>query len=254
MLKVGKRNFFETFKQIFNLNIFEVIFNFFLVHRNPLNAIVNELFSTGKYPSMIILKNKMKIKLYSVYDFSTLNLVFCRQDYYKPKNINLVVDIGSNIGISCLYWLDNNSSCKIVSFEPSSRNYKKLLFNTKKFKKNITFNKLGVSNKNMTTKLYLSKSGVNDSIRKTFRPKYEMIKLIDINIVLKKLLAKNDIIDVLKIDTEGTEKEILENIKKQYFEKIKVINIEGSDYKNIVPNYFSFSFKGSASRFINNRC
>ena len=75
---------------------------------------------------------------------------------------------------------------------------------------------MGVSNKNMTTKLYLSKSGVNDSIRKTFRPKYEMIKLIDINIVLKKLLAKTDIIDVLKIDTEGTEKEILENIKKQY--------------------------------------
>jgi FkbM family methyltransferase len=253
MLRVGKRNFVETLKQIFNLNIFNLFLRFFAVHKNPISAIFNEFFSAGKYPSFIILRNKMKIKLYSVYDFSTLNLVFCRQDYYKPKKINLVVDIGSNIGISCLYWLDNNPNCKIKSFEPSSRNYKRLLFNTKKFNKNISCNKIGVSNKNMFAKLYLSKSGVNDSIKKTFRPKYEKIRLIDINIILRKLLLKNSVIDILKIDTEGTERQILENIKKEYFKKIKVINIEGSNYKDIVPSYFSFSFKGSASRFINTK-
>jgi spore coat polysaccharide biosynthesis predicted glycosyltransferase SpsG len=105
----------------------------------------------------------------------------------------------------------------------------------------------------MFAKLYLSKSGVNDSIKKTFRPKYEKIRLIDINIILRKLLLKNSVIDILKIDTEGTERQILENIKKEFFKKIKVINIEGSNYKDIVPSYFSFSFKGSASRFINTK-
>jgi len=251
MIRVGKRKIFETIKQIFNLNIFPTLIRFFIVHQNPFLSIFNEFFSKGKYPKFLYLKNKMKIKLYSVFDFSTLNLVFCRGDYYKPSNIKLVLDIGSNIGITCLYWIYNNPNCKIFAYEPSSKNYKRLLFNTSKFRKNIICKKLGVSNKNQNAKLFLSESGVNDSIKKKFRPKYEKIKLVSINNILKNIFLNNDTLDVLKIDTEGTEKEILENINKKFFKKIKVINIEGTNYKNIIPDYFSFSIKGSASRFIN---
>ena len=253
MVKVGKRNIFETLKQIFNLNIFPTLLRFFLIHQNPFLAIFNETFSRGKYPKIIYLKNNIKIKLYSVFDLSTLNLVFCRGDYYKPRNIKRVLDIGSNIGITCLYWMHNNPDCKVFSYEPSTRNYKRLLYNTKKFKKNIICKKLGVSYKNQYAKLYLSGSGVNDSIKKKFRKKYEKIKLININSILKNFFLKNDIIDVLKIDTEGTEKDIIENIQKKYFKKIKIINIEGTNYRKTIPDYFSFSIKGSASRFINTK-
>ena len=68
---------------------------------------------------------------------------------------------------------------------------------------------------------------------------------------LKKALLVGNKIDVLKIDVEGKEREILKNIKKKYFNKIRVINIEGNNFDNIVPSYFAHSFKGSASRFIN---
>ena len=251
MIRIGKRKISETFKQIFSLDILTTVFRFFIIHEKPFNAIFNEFFSMGKYPVLIRIKKKIEIKLYSFSDFSTLNLIFCRQDYFKPKNIELVIDIGSNIGISCLYWLVDNPNCIVHSYEPSSKNYKRLFLNTKKYNKNIKNNKFGVSSKNENLRLYLSKSGVNDSVQKIPGAKYEKIKLIDINKILKKALLVENKIDVLKIDVEGKEREILKNIKKKYFNKIRVINIEGNNFDNIVPSYFAHSFKGSASRFIN---
>ena len=253
MIKIGKRYIHEIFKQLISLNIFNIIKKFFLVHKNPIRAMVNEFFSIGNYPKTITLMNKYKIKVYNIDDFSTLNLVFCREDYFKPKKIKVVIDIGSNIGISSLYWFIGNPTCKIYSFEPSEKNFKKQKINTKIFKKNIILKKIGVSNKNEKSKLYLSKSGVNDSIIKIQNADYEIIKLVSINSILEKIFLKSKKIDVLKIDVEGKEREILKSIKKNYFSKIRVINIEGKNYNRFIPKYFSYSFKGSASRFINNK-
>ena len=253
MIKIGKRNIFEALKQIFSVNIANTFIRFFIVHENPINAMINELFSLGKYPKFIRVMKKYKIRLFSLDDFSTFNLIFCRQDYYKPKDIKTVIDIGSNIGLSSLYWLIDNPNCKIYSFEPSSKNFIRQKFNLKKFKKNIIFKKIGVSNKNEISKLYISKSGVNDSINKIKNAKYEKMKLININSILDKILIKSNSIDVLKIDVEGMEKNIIKSIKKKYFNKIRVINIEGNNYNNLIPKYFTFSFRGSASRFVNNK-
>lgn len=136
MLRLGKRSFKEVINQIFSISIFYTIYNFFIIHKNPILALFNEFFSCGIYPKIIQIKN-FKIKIYSVDDFSTLNLVFCRQDYINLNNKHIVVDIGSNIGISTLYWLHNDPNCKIYCYEPSTINFKRLSFNLKKFKKNI---------------------------------------------------------------------------------------------------------------------
>lgn len=253
MAKIGKRNIFEILKQIISSNILNIIKNFFLIHENPIRAMLNEFFSIGNYPKTLKLMNKYNIKLYSFHDFSTFNLIFCREDYYKPKNIKIVIDIGSNIGISPLYWFINNPRCKIYSFEPSSKNYKRQKLNIKNFQKNVFLKKVGVSDTNKIIKLYISKSGVNDSTKKIPNAKYEIIKLININDLLKKIILKSKRVDVLKIDVEGLEEKILKSIRKSYFSKIKVINIEGKNYNNIMPKYFSFSFRGSASRYINRK-
>lgn len=253
MIKIGKRNISEVLKQIFSLNFINIIKRFFSVHENPIYAMINEFFSLGKYPKTINVMKKYKIKLYSLHDFSTFNLIFCREDYFKPKNIKTVVDIGSNIGISALYWYIDNPNCKIYSFEPSSKNFIRQKSNTKNFKKNIIIKKVGISNKNEIIKLYLSKCGVNNSKIRIINAKNERVKLVNINDILEKIIVKSNTIDVLKIDVEGLEENILRVIKKKYFNKIKVINIEGKNYNNLIPKYFTFSFKGSASRFINDK-
>ena len=252
MIRLGKRSLKEVINQIFSISIFYTIYNFFIIHKNPILALFNEFFSCGMYPKIIQIKN-FKIKIYSVDDFSTLNLVFCRQDYINLNNKRIVVDIGSNIGISTLYWLHNDSNCKIYCYEPSTINFKRLSFNLKKFKKNIILKKIAVDNKNYFSRLYLTKTGTNSSMFSRNKKNFEMIRVIDINSILCLLLKKYKYIDILKIDTEGTELNIIKSIKYNYIKKIKVINIEGKNYNSYLPNFFAFSFKGSASRFKNTK-
>ena len=73
-----------------------------------------------------------------------------------------------------------------------------------------------------------------------------MKKKINVNANEKNLQNKNFVI-------EGCEREILKSIDKKYFKRIRIINIEGSNYNKIVPKYFRYSFNASASRFENTR-
>ena len=253
MIKIGKRHLNEVIKRVFKKNLLKIIKNFFIVHKNPIQAMYDEFFTKGKYPKLIKTKIGVKIKLFSYGDFSTFNLVFCRQDYLADKKINTVVDIGSNIGITTHYWLFKNPKAKIYCYEPSKKNFKRLIENTKKFKKNIKLKRSAVSNFNGYSKLYKSETGVNDSIIEKVSKDFEKIKVIAINDILKQFFIKFEKLDILKIDTEGCEREIIKSIEKKYFKKIRIINIEGSNYKNFVPNYFSYSFNASSSRFENRR-
>lgn len=253
MIKIGKRPLSEVINRVFRKELIEIIKNFFVVHKNPILTMYDEFFTKGKYPRLIETKIGVKIKLFSYGDLSTFNLVFCRQDYLADNKINTVLDIGSNIGITVNYWLFKNPKAKIYCYEPSKRNFKRLIRNTKKFKKNIKLYQKAVSNFNGYSKLYRSKTGVNDSIVDKISKDFDKVKVIKINDILKKFFSKYKNLDILKIDTEGCEREILKSIDKKYFKKIRIINIEGDNFNSIVPKYFSYSFNSSVSRFINTR-
>ena len=64
------------------------------------------------------------------------------------------------------------------------------------------------------------------------------IKIYPLNFFIKKYSIK--IINILKIDTEGYEKEVLKGISKKNFKKIQYIVIEKCLYKDLYHNY---SFK-----------
>ena len=253
MIKIGKRPLSEVINRVFRKELLEIIQNFFIVHKNPMKAMYEEFFTKGKYPRTIETKQGIKIKLFSYGDFSTFNLVFCRQDYLTDKKINVVLDIGSNIGITAHYWMFKNPKVKIYCYEPSKINFKRLTENTKKFKKNISIKKYAVSNFNGYSKLYRSETGVNDSIIDKVSKKFDKVKVVEINTILKQIFNNFKTLDILKIDTEGCEREILKSINKKYLKKIRIINIEGSNYNNLIPKYFKYSFNASASRFENKR-
>jgi len=54
----------------------------------------------------------------------TVNEIFCREDYYCNGSVNVVVDLGSNIGLSALYFLSRNDKAKVYLFEPDPKNYR----------------------------------------------------------------------------------------------------------------------------------
>ena len=53
MIKIGKRPLSEVIKRVFKKNLFKIIKNFFIVHKNPIQAMYEEFFTKGKYPKLI---------------------------------------------------------------------------------------------------------------------------------------------------------------------------------------------------------
>ena len=134
--------------------------------------------------------------------------------------INLSLDIGANVGNYTKLILQETNS-KVISFEPLPNAYRELEVLKKDFKERLeTFN-IAISNENKKQELYFGnekseKASLMDNLEKlsfvgktnTNKIPVEVKKLDDLKDILK-----NQIIDFIKIDTEGYEFEVLDGAK-----------------------------------------
>ena len=184
---------------------------------------------TSKKFSMLETKSGIKIKLRTnSTDLMALTHVWLIGEY-KRKNFEIntedvVIDVGGHIGLFSLYASQFCKSGKIFTFEPVKENFQLLsenvsLNNLSNLK---TFN-LAVSNSNSSRKLYLNEDAAGHSM---FSESSQSITVNSIS--LKQIFDDNDIIhcDFLKLDCEGSEYEIIKNLPKEYFQKIKKMIIE----------------------------
>mgnify|MGYP001184277305 CR=1 FL=1 len=149
------------------------------------------------------------INLDGLYEKNNLELLIYWINSNCPSFLNgNVLDIGANIGNHSLFF--SNYFKKVISFEPHPKIFKILSLNTENIK-NIKIYNFGASNKNTSLSMLenkLNMGGSKLSLNNT---------TTSLNVKLKKLDdfckdLKN--ITLLKIDTEGHEKEVLEGAKK----------------------------------------
>lgn len=251
-MKIGKRSINEFKDRILDPSSYIGILNFFQVHENPLKAILNEGFSLGDYPCVINIKTpvgKHKVKLWSVADFSTLNLVFCRKDYYTPANLKTVIDIGSNVGLSTLYWLTRNNDSFTYCYEPSPISLERLEENLKDLSGRYSVEQAAVSDFNGQGQLGIEKSGVYSSLDLKSE-EYVECQVLCINEILEKVCSERNNIDVLKIDSEGHELRTLKAIDKNFWNKISVINVDMFGASKYIPENFQYSVVASSERYV----
>lgn len=178
---------------------------------------------------------EISIALDSEADLSVFEEVFKDGDYKildeKIKNAkNLIIDVGAHIGCFAVYAAVSNPKVKILAFEPDERNFKFLKENLKLNRiKNVEAKNLAVSSKEEVRTLNLSKDSHNHSFfdleSKAFEKKVQTT-------TLSKILNKNQITDLIKMDCEGAEFEILQNLQPEDFLKIKSIYIEYHEYSS----------------------
>jgi FkbM family methyltransferase len=250
-MKIGRRRFASFRRRLLDGSNYRAISRFFQVHRHPLRVMFEEIFSTGKYPRTIAIRTPVgpvSVQLFSAADLSTLNLVFCREDYYAPENTRVVVDIGSNIGLSALYWLTRNNESYVYCHEPAPVTYNRLVENLQPFQGRFAACNQAVSNFNGQATLGMEPSGVNSSLELKSDDAV-VCQVVHVNDVLAPILKQHGQIDVLKVDSEGHEARTFEAIPAEYWKRIRCVNVGCRGASDAIPKEFHRDELGSAERF-----
>jgi FkbM family methyltransferase len=159
-----------------------------------------------------------------------LNEIFFNEEYLLPasfilKDNPLILDCGSNIGISILYWKHKFINPKIIAFEPFENLSNFLKINASNNNIDVQIENVALGNDNSTISFFLDNENLTTgSITKSRGGKYEY-KVSQKK--LSKYFVELEYIDLVKMDIEGAEFEVLNDlIKNNLISKCKVYVIE----------------------------
>jgi FkbM family methyltransferase len=247
---LGHRNLTLILQSLLERQHYIALLNMYRNYPDFLENLKRYLTDSGNYPYQIKIRTPVGLvqpTVYHCYDMLTANEVFCRQDYYAQSDTNVVVDIGSNIGISALYFLTRNSYSKCYLFEPDKRNIAKLQENLSTYYSRYTLTEKAVASCSGTVEFGIESTGRYGGIGISGN---ETIKVdcLGINDLLETVLSQVECIDILKLDTEGIEINTVEAIKEKYLSRIKTIYMEAKPDRKLHQAYYHQKQYGSICR------
>lgn len=196
------------------------------------------------------------------YDYATFEEVLLNKTYdiSLPFTPEYIIDGGGNIGLTACYFATKYSKAIIVSIEPDSENFKMMQVNCSQYT-NIKMLQNGIWKKNTNLKIADSHAGNNAfTVVETDYETPDTLKAVTIQHIME--LYDMHHIDILKLDIEGSEKEVFEENFETWLPKTKVLIIELHDEMkkgcsrsvfNAVNKYdFSFDIRGENIIFTNN--
>lgn len=194
-------------------------------------------------------------------DYYTFDQVFLRDQYnirfpFEPKTI---LDAGANIGLAAVYFSHRYPQANIVAIEPSSDNFAVLQKNIAPYQ-NIKAYCKGLWNKDVHLEI-INTDGVQNAfmVAETTIDNPRALSAISIDSIMQEQNWNS--IDILKVDIEGSEKEVFELNYENWLPKCKAIVIELHDnmkrgtsksvFKAISQYNFSFEMQDENLIFIN---
>jgi FkbM family methyltransferase len=205
------------------------------------------IFKYKEYLHPITLRNNSS-------DINVFYQVLFNQDYQlllddEPK---IIIDLGANIGLSSIYFLNKYPDCKVIAVEPDIANFEFLKINTEKYPNILRYNN-GIWNKNTWLKIIDNNLGSwGFSVVEVNNDTPNSIE----SITLDQIIQINNIqhIDILKIDIEGSEIELFQENFDKWMSITNIIIIELHDwmrdgcakqfFMTLVKYNFKFSYKG----------
>ena len=203
------------------------------------------LLGRGEYPYRCRIRTPtgtVAPTLHSRHDMWTVNEVFCRQDYGADPGAQVVVDVGSNIGISALYFLTRNSSARCWLFEPVPRNVERLHDNLQGYGERYTLRPAAVAEAAGRAEFGVEDSGRYGGLAQETGSSIE-VDCVAINDVLEQVLGAAPAIDVLKLDTEGTELQLLRAISPELLRSVRTIYLEAEEPPALGLDGFACGFR-----------
>ncbi|MBS1743716.1 MAG: FkbM family methyltransferase [Bacteroidetes bacterium] len=158
--------------------------------------------------------------------------IFIEQQYNFehpfPEKVQWIIDAGANIGLAAIYFSIKFPNAKIISIEPNKENFELLKKNTSGYKNVICINaglwhqqgKLDISNKEQLSAGYMIQEKNDDCA--------EYINAVTVEQLLKEYNIGT--LSIMKIDIEGSEKEIFQYNSSAWLTKTDCVITELHDW------------------------
>jgi FkbM family methyltransferase len=237
-------------RQIVEPANYRALVTMFRVSPQPLRFAHAYFLGGGEYPSPCPVRTPAGVvapTVYSHHDVITVNEIFCRGDYRLPAGTQVVVDIGSNIGISALYFLTRSPTLRVDCFEPDPRNAERLRSNLTAYEGRFRLREEAVGVSDGMVSFGREETGRYGGIGVVSESALE-VRCRHVNEVLGEVLEREDRIDFLKIDTEGLEHDTVAAIDRALLERIATICFETREPINPWPERFAMSFSAETCR------
>jgi FkbM family methyltransferase len=163
--------------------------------------------------------------LYSSHDIVTMSEVFCRRDYQAGRDLSVVIDIGSNIGISALYFLTRNQRSRVYCFEPDPRNVDRLRLNLAGYEDRFSVEPVAVGVQDGEVSFGTEPTGRYGRISDNYGEPI-LVSCRDINLVIEAVVEREGRVNILKIDAEGLEEQLVSAIRPRLLEQIATVYYE----------------------------
>lgn len=167
--------------------------------------------------------------------------IFIENEYYfqAANPLPAIIDVGSNIGVSVLYFKYLYPKSKIIAFEPDPETFKLLHRTIESNKlKNVKLHQIAVSDKKGIAYFYNDQDNPGSllmSLRKERLPKDKVRVKTD---VLSKYIPKD--LDLLKMDIEGAEEEVIPELSKHMsLRKVRYLVFEYHHHIDLNKDSFS---------------
>jgi FkbM family methyltransferase len=162
------------------------------------------------------------------YDYATFEEVLLQKTYdidlpFTPKYI---IDGGANIGLTACFFASKYPEAKIFSVEPDAENFSLLRSNCRAYK-NIEVLQTGIWKNNAFLGIEDSGAGNNAFTVKETTANSGGIPAVSITGIMEKFSLPR--IDILKLDIEGSEKEVFSEGFETWLPKTRLLIVELHD-------------------------
>ena len=239
---------------LFRKPFYLALINIFLYFKSPVEVLICYVFEVGDYPKQIFIRTPLGLQdatAFSHHDLITFIECFGKLDYKASKDISVVVDFGSNIGISALYFLTRNPSIKVYLFEPVPLNIKRLKENLKGFENRYELKECAIGVKEGQLDFACDDTGRYGGLIKggasyfsDWDPKNIIsVEVLSVNQVMIEIFGRHECVDILKIDVEGYEEKIIGDLNTEVLSRLGRIYVETESSQKI-PGFSSKSSSG----------
>ena len=135
-MKVGDRELGVVLSALFEKRHYTAARNMLQRYHHPAEVFGRYLLGRGNYPAGIVIRTPtgpLTLTAYSHHDILTINEIFCRLDYPMTAQDRVIVDFGSNIGVSAAYFLTSAPNSFVYLYEPLQSNIDHLRDNLRPF-------------------------------------------------------------------------------------------------------------------------